>query len=125
MNREKQTLERVLVVDDSADSALILKKLLSIRGHVVRTASDGPTALDCLDEFQPQAIILDLTLPGLSGHEVAEAVRKHPDFQSILMIAVTGRSRDEDRLKSQEVGIDHHLVKPVDILQVARLLAGE
>src|SRR6476620_11194272 len=125
MSGPKEPVERILVVDDSADSALIMKKLLSLKGHTVRTVVDGSAALECLDEFRPHAIVLDLNLPGLSGHEVAEAVRRHPTFGSVLMIAVTGRDRDEDRARSQEAGIDHHLVKPVDISQLARLLVGE
>jgi CheY-like chemotaxis protein len=125
MTGPKEPVERVLVVDDSADSALIMKKLLSLKGHTVHTVVDGPAALECLDEFRPHAIVLDLNLPGLSGHEVAEAVRRHPTFRSVLMIAVTGRDRDEDRLRSRQAGIDHHLVKPVDISHLARLLVGE
>ncbi len=125
MSNPREPVERVLVVDDSADNALIMQKLLSLKGHTVRTAVDGPSALDCLDEFRPHAIVLDLNLPGLSGHEVAQAVRRHPTFGSVLMIAVTGHGRDEDRVRSRQAGIDHHLVKPVDIAQLARLLAGE
>lgn len=125
MTGPREPVERVLVVDDSADCALIMKKLLSLKGHTVLTVVDGAAALDCLDEFRPQAIVLDLNLPGLSGHQVAEAVRRHPTFGSVLMIAVTGRDRDEDRIRSRQAGIDHHLVKPVDVSQLARLLEGE
>jgi CheY-like chemotaxis protein len=117
--------KRVLVVDDNEDSALSLSRLLSrIYGQQVRTAHDGPSALRLADEFHPQIILLDIGLPEMDGCEVARRLRANPEFSETLLVALTGWGQEADRRRSEEAGIDHHLVKPVDPDALAALIAG-
>lgn len=114
---------RVLVVDDNVDSAESMALLLSLDGHDVRTAFDGPGALTVAGEFQPEAVLLDIGLPGMDGYEVARQMRGLPGLQKALMIAVTGYGQADDRARSKAAGFDHHLVKPVDPEILSALLA--
>ena len=114
---------RMLVVDDNADSADISALLLQALGHEVRVAYSGPTALDTAAEYQPDFVLLDIGLPGMDGYEVARRLRRHPQLGDVWLIAMTGYGQDSDRRRSQEAGIDHHLVKPVDPDKLADLLA--
>lgn len=114
---------RVLVVDDNVDSAESMALLLSLDGHDVRTAFDGPGALAVAAEFQPEAVLLDIGLPGMDGYEVAKQMRGLPGLQKALMIAVTGYGQADDRARSKAAGFDHHLVKPVDPEILSALLA--
>jgi signal transduction histidine kinase/CheY-like chemotaxis protein len=113
---------RVLVVDDNVDGAVSLARLLKLSGHDVRLAYDGPTALVAADEFRPNAILLDIGLPGMDGFEVARRLRRQQSNQELILVAVTGYGRDEDRARSHEAGFDHHLVKPVDVDILRNLL---
>jgi PAS domain S-box-containing protein len=115
---------RVLVVDDNVDSAESMALLLSLDGHDVRTAFDGPGALAVAAEFRPEAVLLDIGLPGMDGYEVAKQMRGLPGLQKALMIAVTGYGQADDRARSKAAGFDHHLVKPVDPEILSALLAA-
>ncbi len=113
---------RVLVVDDNVDSAESLATLLEMLGDRTRIAYDGEDALDAAADFEPHAVLLDIGLPRLSGHEVARALRDRPGGDRLLLIAMSGWGQDEDRRRSQQAGFDHHLVKPLDLDQVTALL---
>jgi signal transduction histidine kinase/DNA-binding response OmpR family regulator len=106
---------KVLVVDDLAASADTLKVLLELEGFVVRIANDGATALTVAQEFSPDVLILDIGLPGMDGFEVARQLRSRPESKNAVMIALTGYGEAESRLRSQQAGFDHHVVKPADI----------
>jgi signal transduction histidine kinase/DNA-binding response OmpR family regulator len=114
---------RVLLVDDNADLAFTMSALLRFGGHEVRVASDGTTALEAANEWQPEVILLDIGLPGIDGYEVARRIRQQPAFQDVLLIAMTGYGQQEDRLRSQEAGFDHHLVKPARFDELQQILA--
>jgi signal transduction histidine kinase len=114
---------RVLVVDDQADNAESLACLLRLNGHEVSVAGDGPSALQLARRYLPQAILLDIGLPGMNGYEVARHLRQQAGLERVLLVAVTGYGSDEDRRRSHAVGFDHHLVKPVSPEEVQRLLA--
>ena len=103
---------RVLIVDDSADAAESLAMLLTVEGHEVRTARDGPTALAAADEFQPEVVFLDIGLPGMDGYEVARRLREHAGPKPVFLAAVTGYGQEEDRCRADQAGFDAHLVKP-------------
>ena len=105
---------KVLLVEDNADSAEMLSVLLQIGGHEVRTAYDGAAALETAREFQPQAVLCDIGLPGMNGYEVAERLREQPAFRRTPLIALTGYGQEEARRRAQAAGFDHHLVKPVE-----------
>lgn len=108
----------VLVVDDNRDAAVALEALLDLAGARVELAFDGPSALAQAAAEVPDAVVMDLGLPGLSGHEVARLLRDR-GFQGRLVM-LSGHGEPEDQLRSLEAGADLHLVKPAD---PARLLA--
>jgi PAS domain S-box-containing protein len=115
---------RILVVDDHQDSTDSLALFLRLRGHEVRTAHDGPTALDEIERYRPEVVFLDLGLPGMSGYDVARRVRMRTDLGPLQLVAVTGYGTDGDRQKTRDAGFDVHLAKPVDPRAVDALLAG-
>jgi PAS domain S-box-containing protein len=115
---------RVLLVDDVADTRIVFSRLLEILGHQVRTAGDGPSALEAALEFGPDVVLLDLGLPGMNGYEVAKRMRQQPALQNAVLAAVTGYGQQLDRQRSQQMGFDHHLVKPIDVDVLQQLLAA-
>jgi PAS domain S-box-containing protein len=114
---------RVLVVDDSADTAESLSMLLQLDGHTVETANDGAAALERLAAFRPEIVILDIGLPGMTGYEVARRIRGLPSGEDLILIALTGWGRDEERACAFEAGFDHHLTKPVSVAELRRMVA--
>ena len=98
--------------------------LLSFSGHEVRIAHDGTAALDALREFRPDVAFLDIGMPGLTGYEVAQAVRSEPWGSEVKLIAVTGWGQPEDTQRARKAGFDRHLVKPIDPAEVDRLLSN-
>lgn len=113
----------ILVVDDNRDSASSLAMLLTIRGHRVRTAHDGPEALRLLSHYRPRLILLDLGLPGMSGYEVAHRVRESAELGETILAALTGWGQAEDRRRTREAGFDYHLVKPAEPDEIDRIVA--
>jgi CheY-like chemotaxis protein len=114
---------RVLVVDDNEDAAASLALLLRLTGHEIRTATDGATALRAAQEFRPDAVILDLGLPGLDGCAVARQMRGDPGLAGVFLVALTGFTDEGLRLRSLEAGFDCHFLKPADPEELLRLLA--
>ena len=114
---------RILVVDDNHDSALSLAMMLSIMGHETRTAHDGESAVETAESFLPEVVLLDIGLPKLNGYEVAQRIREHAWGTSMFLIAVTGWGQEEDRQRSSEVGLNVHMVKPVEPAALEKLLA--
>ena len=116
---------QLMIVDDNADAAASLGASLELDGHAVRIVHDAAGALRLLDE-QPEtrwdALLLDIGLPGMDGYQLATALRGREDTRNARLIAVTGYGQPEDRLRSLEAGFDHHMVKPVDTAELARLL---
>ena len=97
--------------------------LLRLNGHEVRTAYDGPAALDSARGQPPDVVLCDIGLPGMSGLEVARLLRHDLGLKDALLLALTGYGQDEDRLRSQEAGFNAHLVKPVDLDALQALLS--
>ncbi|WP_246173447.1 PAS domain-containing hybrid sensor histidine kinase/response regulator [Limnoglobus roseus] len=121
--KSKASLD-ILVVDDNRDSAESLGMLLEIGGHTVKTAHDGPEALQILARFRPQLILLDLGLPGMSGYEIARRIRHSIELRGVRLVALTGWGQEEDRKRTKEAGFDHHLVKPADPVEVKKIVDG-
>ena len=115
---------RVLVVDDNRDAADTLALLLDACGAEVRTAADGVTALEVLTGFAADAIVLDIGMPHMDGHDLARHIRSLPEHRHTLLIALSGWGQDHDRRRSQDAGFDHHVVKPPDIDRLVGLIAG-
>jgi CheY-like chemotaxis protein len=114
---------RLLVVDDNVDTAEGLAMLLQVSRHDVRTAHDGPTALEAALDYRPDVVLLDIGLPGLNGFEVAKRIRQQPTLKSIVLVAMTGYGQDSDHQRSREAGFDHHLIKPADFGKLQEILA--
>jgi PAS domain S-box-containing protein len=116
---------RILLVDDLADVAEDMAALVrEAFGHEARTAHDGPTALRVAAAFRPELVLLDIGLPGMSGYEVARRLRELPGLGDAVLAALTGWGQEDDRRRAQEAGFNHHLVKPVGLKELQRLLAG-
>jgi len=113
---------RVLIVDDHLDAATSLAKLLRQQGHNVFLAHDGPAALEAAAAFRPEIVLLDIGLPGMDGYEVTRRLRTE-GMRDVVVAALTGYGRDEDRKCSQAAGIDVHLVKPINFEMLRGLLA--
>jgi DNA-binding response OmpR family regulator len=122
--RDTNRALRVLVADDDADTVQTLAALLELEGHAVRAVHSGGDVLPAIPIFRPDAIILDISIPGLSGYAVAQAVRhSFTDMRRPLMIAISGMWKQAgDRLVARQVGFDHYLVKPCDPREVVQLL---
>ena len=114
---------RILVVDDHVDAAKSLATLLSLKGHVTEVAHSGLSALDMAAEFRPDVAFLDIGMPGMDGHETAQAVRKIAGLEAVVLIALTGWGTKADRGRSAKAGFDHHLTKPAALDAVDALLA--
>ena len=92
--------------------------LLRLKGHEVHVAYDGPAGVSLALKTLPDCVLVDIGLPGIDGYEVARRLRSH-DTNGMLLVALTGYGEAEDRMRSEQAGFDHHLVKPVsqDVLQ--------
>jgi CheY-like chemotaxis protein len=115
--------KRVLVVDDNADVAESLALVLSSNGFRVRTANDGERAIEIVREFEPDAVVLDLGMPGMSGYEAGRRIRGGPRGKELLLIAYTGWGQLDDRRRTREAGFDDHFVKPFSPAALARTLS--
>jgi CheY-like chemotaxis protein len=115
---------RVLVVDDNKDAATSLALMLELMGNEARAVHDGLEALETASTFRPDVVLLDIGMPGLNGYDTARKIREQPWGRGTALIALTGWGQEEDRRKSQQAGLDHHLTKPVDPAQLEQLLAG-
>jgi CheY-like chemotaxis protein/nitrogen-specific signal transduction histidine kinase len=111
---------RIMIVDDNSDAALSLSMILD--QHDVRVADTGQKALDIAREFRPQAVILDLGLPDMTGYEVARRLKENSAAQCPFLIALTGYGQPDDRARTVEAGFDHHLVKPARPEEILELL---
>ena len=110
-----QQRRRILIVDDDVDAAEMLSQALQGAGHEVRQEHDGAAALVAAAQFQPDVVLLDLGLPGMDGIEVARRLRSYPQLARVRIVALTGFGQGADRRRSAAVGIESHLVKPVDV----------
>lgn len=117
---------RVLVVDDDRDSADSLALILRLEGYDPRVARDGESALELARTFRPEAVLTDIGLPGIDGHELARRILQDRDLSAglKLLAALTGQGEPEARARSREAGIAHHLVKPIDPEVILALLAS-
>jgi PAS domain S-box-containing protein len=115
---------RIMIVDDNRDAADSLAMLMEITGNKTYMAHDGVEAVEAIEKHRPEVVLLDIGLPGLTGHEVCRRVREQPWGKDIVMIALTGWGQEDDRRKSEEAGFNGHLVKPVDYDKLLELLSS-
>jgi signal transduction histidine kinase/DNA-binding response OmpR family regulator len=115
-------VRRILVVDDNVDVVETTSMLLSLSGHVVRTAKDGLQALHVAADFRPEVVLLDIGLPLMDGYEVARRLRQMPQLAGALLIALTGYGQQGDRQRGRDAGFDGHMLKPVDPHALAQMI---
>jgi signal transduction histidine kinase/CheY-like chemotaxis protein len=115
---------RVLVVDDNVDSATSLGALLEVHGHQVCVVHDAEAALAVIDEFAPDAALLDIGLPGIDGYELARRLRGDQRSRPIRLVALTGWGQEADRARAEAAGFDEHLTKPAEPDRVLAALRG-
>jgi signal transduction histidine kinase/ActR/RegA family two-component response regulator len=113
---------RILVVDDNQDSAASLGMLLRLLGADTHVVYSGADALRVVATYQPDAVLVDIGMPDMDGHEVARRLRESPKGRNMMLIALTGWGQEQDRLRSQLAGFDHHLIKPADVGALEALL---
>src|SRR5262249_6793949 len=121
--RARRERMRVLIVEDNRDTARTLQLVLRRYGHDVEVAHTGRAGVETARTWHPDVLLCDLGLPEMDGFEVASTRRQEPQTSALRMIAITGYGRPEDRQRSQEVGFELHLTKPVDPRDLQALLA--
>ncbi|MES3002720.1 MAG: ATP-binding protein [Pseudomonadota bacterium] len=114
---------RVLVVDDNVDSATSMAQVLDMLGYQTHTVHDGLEAVSAAADFAPDVVLLDIGLPGISGHEAARRIRSQEGGQQMLLVALSGWGQEEDLRKSAAAGFDRHFVKPVDLHVLMNVVA--
>jgi len=97
--------------------------ILSMQGHQVETAYDGPAAIEAVRTFGPDVVLLDIGLPGMNGYEVAKHLQLEPGREKMLIVALTGYGQAEDKLRASEAGFDSHLVKPTSLQALASVIS--
>jgi CheY-like chemotaxis protein len=113
---------RVLIVDDNADSAESLEMILQLLGHETLSLTDPRKALDVSRTFQPDLVFLDIGMPGMSGYDVARALRADSVAPAqVKLVALTGWGQPEDRRRSEESGFDYHVVKPAELKVIEQI----
>jgi PAS domain S-box-containing protein len=117
------TGKRILVVDDNIDAARSLAMLLETIGADVGIAGDGPSALEAFATEQPSVVILDIGMPGMSGHDVAREIRTRYPNNPAVLVAHTGWGQEDDRRSAAEAGFEFHLVKPAELSALQEILA--
>ncbi|MDY0977870.1 PAS domain-containing protein [Massilia sp. CFBP9012] len=119
------TMQRVLLVDDNADGADTLGRLLRAHGHTVEVYHDPVGALAAVDRFRPDVALLDIGLPVLDGYQLAARIRALPGGQGCRLVALSGYGLAADHARSKAAGFERHLVKPVNPDEVARVVAAD
>ena len=112
---------RILVVEDNQDAAEMLRAVLELWGHDVRTVRDGAAALEAARVLAPDLALVDIGLPGMNGYEIARELRRLPRLKRTRLVAMTGYGQKEDRRKSREAGFDLHMVKPASVSDLEAL----
>jgi CheY-like chemotaxis protein len=113
---------RVLLIENSGEAREMFRETLELAGHAIYNATDGADGIEMLNVARPHVAIIDVSLPGADGYEVARRIREKPQGYGILLLALTGQDSPGDSTHSLEHGFDYHLVKPVDPNYLARLI---
>ena len=118
-----KSARRILVVDDNSDSRELTATLVQMSGHESRTASDGGEAIEQANSYQPDAILLDIGLPDMTGYDVCRTIREQDWASGVPIIALSGWGGSDAFDESRDAGFDAHLVKPVDPADLLDLLS--
>jgi CheY-like chemotaxis protein len=115
---------RILVIEDNFVAARNLRLFLVESGHTVEVARNGPDGIEMARRFRPDVLLCDIGLPGLHGYAVAQTLRQEPGLKKMYMIAVSGYGQDADKRRALDAGFDAYFTKPIDLQEVAKLLAN-
>ena len=116
--------KRVMLVDDHEDSLISVGRLLRLLGYDVRAERDGLKALSCAAEFHPDVALIDLSLPGIDGCDIARRMRAHNVTRDTWLVAMTGWATDESASRTRDAGFDLHLVKPLSVHELTTAISG-
>jgi CheY-like chemotaxis protein len=123
-SRDPNRPRDVLLVEDNQDVAELMAEALVGLGHWVRVAGDGESALEEVRRAQPEVMLIDIGLPGMDGYELVRELHQRVVEPRPLLVALTGYGSPDDRQRTHEAGFDEHLVKPVPIDRLSRVLAA-
>jgi two-component system, sensor histidine kinase len=123
MTAERGRRASILIVDDTVDNLQLMTGMLTQQGYEARPVPSGKLALQAVANDSPDLILLDITMPGMSGYEVARLVRARAG-SAVRIVALSGFALPEDRARALEAGFDQHMVKPVDQAFLRSLLGG-
>jgi CheY-like chemotaxis protein len=115
---------RIVLVEDPADNRKLLTRWLELKGHIIHSAPDGLAGVALVEREQPEIALVDIGLPKIDGYEVARRIRAGKSSNAIKLVALTGYGKPADVEAARQAGFDHHLVKPVNLDELERLLAG-
>ncbi|MBD2757773.1 hybrid sensor histidine kinase/response regulator [Spirosoma validum] len=115
-------VHRFLVIDDNADAALTLSMLLTLKGYEVHSRPSGQEGIQAAAVLEPTVILCDIGMPELDGYQTARLIRQQTWGQTLVFVAITGYGQVDDKQRAQEAGFDAHLVKPIDLDELVRLL---
>jgi len=121
-NNETDRKRRILVIDDNHDAADTLSMMLKLKGNNVETQYDGYQGIAAAERFLPDIVVLDIGMPGLDGYQTCQLMRGTEWGKTIRIFALTGYGQPNDFQKSTDVGFDAHLLKPVDLAELLRLI---
>lgn len=120
MRKETFAMGRILVVDDEIEACKALEEFLSLKGHEVHTALDGPTALAKVQEIRPDIVLLDMIMPGMEGTEVLKKIKEFDFDTSVVMVTVVAEQNKAK--KTMELGAFDYITKPVDLSYLDNVL---
>jgi PAS domain S-box-containing protein len=115
---------RVLIIEDNVDAADSLRSALEVMGHEVAVAYDGLAGIETAREFLPDFLLCDIGLPEMDGFEVARRFRADPALGKVMLVALTGYARPEDRQRATEAGYTHHIAKPPSLRVLEQVLGS-
>jgi CheY-like chemotaxis protein len=107
--------EPILIIEDNASNLKLVKTLLKIEGYEVQTAVNAEEAIELLKSFRPQLILMDLQLPGMDGLQLTQMLKSDPQFQEIIIVALTAYAMTRDKEKAIAAGCDGFMTKPIDV----------
>lgn len=115
---------RILLIEDNVDAADSLRDLLTMEGHEVDVAYDGPSGIARAHELRPQVVFCDIGLPGMDGYEVAHELRTDESLRGSYLVALSGYALPEDIESAKSAGFDQHMAKPPRLEQIEELLSS-
>jgi CheY-like chemotaxis protein len=117
-----ESRHRILLVEDNADTRQTMVAALELDGHRVYQAGDGDSGIRAIAEVKPDVAVIDIGLPGLNGYEVASALRRDPEGQRMVLVAITGLEQPDSLRRAREAGFDEYVTKPIPPDRLVRLI---